>query len=105
MGFEPMPPAIQVQCSTNWAMKPHSWEQVNLLGSFVLVKDSMNEMKWNEMNVNFEVRVIDESLQPALQIINNNNSNNNNNNNLFISSAHLTMTMIRCAFLSYKYEK
>ena len=27
--------------------------------------------------------------------------NNNNNNNLLISSAHLYMTMIRCAFLKY----
>ena len=30
---------------------------------------------------------------------------NINNNNFFISSAHLNMTTIRCAFLSYKYEK
>ena len=28
----------------------------------------------------------------------------NNNNNLLISSAHLYMSMIRCAFLSTKYE-
>ena len=29
-----------------------------------------------------------------------NKNNNDNNNNLFISSVHLYMTMIRCAFLS-----
>ena len=40
-GFEPMTSVMPVQRSTNWALKPLSWEQVNLLGSFVPVKDSM----------------------------------------------------------------
>ena len=38
-------------------MKPLSLQRVNLLGSFVPVKDSMNEI-----NVLFEMQVIDKSL-------------------------------------------
>ena len=44
MRFEPMTSVMPVQSSTNWALKPFSWEQVNLLGSFVPMKDSMNVM-------------------------------------------------------------
>ena len=40
-GFKPITSAMLGQCSTNWASKPLSWAHVNLLGSFVLVKDSM----------------------------------------------------------------
>ena len=36
---------------------------------------------------------------------NDNNNNNDDDDDLFISSVHLYMTMIRCAFLNYKYEK
>ena len=58
-GFEPMTSAMPVQCWCNagamlvqcWCnalpteLRSHSvWEQVNLLGSFVPGKDSMNEM-------------------------------------------------------------
>ena len=43
-GLETMISAMPVQRSANWALKPLSWEQVNLLGSFVPVKDSMNVM-------------------------------------------------------------
>ena len=46
MGFEPMISAMQVQCSTNWAMTSLSWEQVNLLGSCVpTVKVLISEWK------------------------------------------------------------
>ena len=38
--------------STSWAMKPHSWEQVNLLASCVLLwKDSM-KVYWLRDNTN-----------------------------------------------------
>ena len=33
MGFKPVTSTIPVQCSTNWAMKPHIGSKVNLLSS------------------------------------------------------------------------
>ena len=44
MGFEPVISVMSVQRSSNLALKPLSWEQVNFLGSFVPVMDSMNVM-------------------------------------------------------------
>ena len=35
MGFEPMTSALPVCCSTNWAMKPHTGSEVNLLSSYL----------------------------------------------------------------------
>ena len=58
MGFEAMTSAMVVLCSNNWAMKPHSWEKNNLLGSFVPVKDLMNEMNRNDCL--FDDRVVDD---------------------------------------------
>ena len=34
-GFEPVTSVIRVQCSTNWAMKPHFRCKVNLLSSYL----------------------------------------------------------------------
>lgn len=42
-GFESMSYAMPVQWSTNWATKPHGWEQGNLLDSFGSVKGITNE--------------------------------------------------------------
>ena len=41
-GFEPVTSAIRVR-STNWAMKPHIGSEVNLLSSYLPVR---NEMMW-----------------------------------------------------------
>ena len=49
-----MTSAMPVQRSTNRGMKPLSWEQVNLLGSFVPVKDAMNDLT----NRVFSVRTV-----------------------------------------------
>ena len=46
-----MTSAMPVHCSTNSAMKALSWDQVNLLGSFVPMKDSsMNECPVEYLN-------------------------------------------------------
>ena len=45
-GFEPVTSTIPVRCSTNWAtvcMKPHIRSEVNLLSSYIPVR---NEMMW-----------------------------------------------------------
>ena len=34
IGLEPIPSVMPVQCSTNWAMKSHSWEQVKNIFKF-----------------------------------------------------------------------
>ena len=45
-GFEPVTSAIPVRCSTNWAMKPHIGYEINLLSSYLPVR---NEMRWYEV--------------------------------------------------------
>ena len=40
--FDPMTSAITVQCSTNWAVKPHIGSEVNLLSSCL-------PMQWNDV--------------------------------------------------------
>ena len=42
-GLKPITLAMPVQCSSHWAMKPLSCEQLNLLGSCVPVKGMMSE--------------------------------------------------------------
>ena len=50
-GFEAITPAMSVQYSINWAMRPHNWEQVNLLGSCVLVKRTKEwkTLTWSQL--------------------------------------------------------
>ena len=67
MGFEPVTSTIRVQCSTNWPMKPHIGSEVNLLSSYLPVR---NEMMWCVYEIiHIWTAVIDESEEWSSQYI------------------------------------
>ena len=55
-GYESMTSWMPVQYSTNWPMKPISWEPVNLLGSYVPVKGLGSSIRDNFLNWKYEAK-------------------------------------------------
>ena len=80
-GFEPVTSAIPVQCSTNWATKPHIGSKVNLLSSGVL-SIRPNIPVWNsgysirQMEQYFPVRWINPSQVIRFQVLLKNTKSN-----------------------------